>query len=136
MMLYSRYSDNSLWRCADINTSNPAFTKVLTSTHMNEGTFVFSKGKYDWGTMCNVEEDSSGNLYLAGYAWEEPNPSARLYKSTNRGLSWQEIKLWNCRHLHYVKVNPYNGWLYVLTCEHFTGIGFTDSSKAFRSKDG
>jgi hypothetical protein len=128
MMLYSRYSDNSLWRCADINTSNPVFEKVLTSTHKNNG-------KYDWGTMCNVEEDSSGNLYLAGYAWEEPNPAARLYKSTNRGSSWQEIKLWNCRHLHYVKVNPFNGWLYVSTCEHFTKYGFTNSSEIFRSKD-
>ena len=127
MMLYSRYSDNSLWRCADINTSNPNFTKVLTSTHL-------SNGKHDWGTMCNIEQDNSGNLYLAGYAWAEPNPAGRLYKSTDRGLSWTEIKLWNCRHLHDVKFNTYNGWLYVLTCEHQSG--FTESSKIFRSKDG
>ena len=83
------------------------------------------------GMIISMTEDASGNLYAAEYA---NVPPARLWKSTDGGATWSSLRSWDARHLHAVKFNSYNGWLYVVIGEDVSGT--TEHQTVWRSKDG
>ena len=90
------------------------------------------------GSIINMGEDELGNLYACEYG--NSQQGARLFKSTSGGASGSWISLGNfaTRHLHNVKMNPYNNWLYLATSEpgdNANGLGNADARKIFRSKD-
>jgi hypothetical protein len=119
-LFVSAGATNRLYRSTDGGTS---FTEVLNFP---------GRSTYSDGDVIAMTEDASGNLYAAEYA---DTPPARLWKSTDSGATWTCIGIWSARHLHAVKFNPYNGWLYILTGENSNGTQ-TDYQKVFRSKDG
>jgi len=82
------------------------------------------------GMIISMTEDASGNLYAAEYA---NVPPARLWKSTDGGATWSSLRSWDARHLHAVKFNSYNGWLYVVIGEDVSGT--TEHQTVWRSKD-
>ena len=115
-LLVSAGSTNRIYRSTDNGTS---FTEVLN----------LNRSAND-GMIISMTEDVSGNLYAAEYA---NVPPARLYKSTDGGATWSYLRSWDARHLHAVKFNPYNGWLYVVTGEDVSGT--TEHQTVWRSKD-
>src|SRR4030067_865404 len=91
--------------------------KIAYTLEMDEGIWTFF-------------EDRHENLYATVYSHEEPNTNthAKLYKSTNNGLSWTLLKTFTGnRHCHDMFVNDYNGYIYVC-------VG--DSGALYRSTDG
>ena len=65
------------------------------------------------GSIRGFSEDADGRLYAGGYSRQGP---ARLYVSDN-GTSWKCTYEWDARHIHDVRVNLENGWLYVVVGE-------------------
>lgn len=121
-LLISAGSTNRLYRSTDGGAS---FTEVLNLNRpANDGMII------------SMTEDADGNLYGAEYANVPPDGGCRLWKSTDSGATWAPVsKTWSARHLHAVKWNPYNGWLYVLTGEE-SDSSQTEYQKVWRSKDG
>ena len=115
---------NRLYRSTNYGTS---FTEVLNFP---------GRTTYADGHVIAMTEDADHNLYAAEYADTPPAGGSRLWKSTDSGATWSPVsKTWSARHLHAVKWNPYNGWLYVLTGEASDGSQ-TEYQQAWRSKDG
>ena len=117
-LLVSAGGTNRIYRCLNGSTS---FTQVLD----------MSRGSND-GMIISMTEDDSGNLYAAEYGDGMP---ARLWKSINNGTDWSSLRDWSARHLHAVKFNPSNKWLYVVVGEEKDGSQ-TEYQTVWRSKDG
>jgi len=83
------------------------------------------------GQVRGITESRGGVLFAGGYG---KNHSARLYRSAD-GARWDVIREWQARHIHDVRVNPHNDWLYVVVGES-EGRMTEDSHALFRSKDG
>jgi len=116
-LFISAGSTNRLYRSTNGGTS---FTEVLNLARPSND-----------GMIISMTEDASGNLYAAEYA---NVPPARLWKSTDGGVTWSSLRGWSARHHHAVKINPYNGWLYVVVGEAVSGT--TEHQTVWRSKDG
>lgn len=77
-----------------------------------------SNGKSEgFGTLWNMDEDSLGNLYVGEYGGEWDANCAYIYKSTNGGLTWSIAYDslaygWPGRHIHMVKVDKKNDYIY------------------------
>jgi hypothetical protein len=115
----SAISTNRLYRSTDGGTS---FVEVLNLNRTNND-----------GGIINMDEDELGGLYACEYGADK---SARLFESSSGGNpgSWSSIRDFDTRHLHNVRMNPFNDWLYVATSED-SGLGDTESRSVFRSKD-
>jgi hypothetical protein len=115
----SAIGTNRLYRSTDGGTS---FVEVLNLNRT-----------WNDGGIINMDEDELGNLYACEYGADK---SARLFKSSTGGEpgSWSSIRDFDTRHLHNVRMNPYDTWLYVATSED-SGLGDTESRSIFRSKD-
>ncbi len=91
------------------------------------------------GSLIRMTEDQHGHLYAAEYGDCSRNDKGesltRLWKSTNGGATWLDIKSWDARHLHSVDFNPYNNFLYVVTGEPINKA-VSETRKVYRSKDG
>ena len=77
-----------------------------------------SNGKSEgFGTLWNMDEDSLGNLYVGEYGGEWDANCAYIHKSTNGGLTWSIAYDslaygWPGRHIHMVKVDKKNDYIY------------------------
>jgi len=110
---------NRLYRSIDFGAT---FTKVLVNAAaLNDGFYIA------------MIEDSTGALYAATYAFSLQNPP--LQKSTDGGATWSAVRRFSAVHLHNVKFNPQNGYLYVVTGEWTRGYNNQESERVFRSKD-
>lgn len=110
---------NTLYRSINFGAT---FTQVLVNAAaLNDGFYIA------------MTEDSTGALYAATYAFSLQNPP--LQKSTDGGTTWSEIRRFSAVHLHNVKFNPQNGYLYVVTGEWTRGYNNQESERVFRSKD-
>jgi len=115
-------STNRLYRSTNFGTS---FAEVLN----------FTLRTANDGHVLSMTEDASGDLYAAEYANVPPPGGCRLWKSTDDGATWFTVsKTWSARHLHAVKFNPYNGWLYVVVGEE-SDVSQTEYQTVWRSKD-
>jgi hypothetical protein len=73
----------------------------------------------------------TGQLLTGRYSVRGP---ARLLASRD-GETWSTLCEWDARHIHDVRINPYNGWVYVIVGEADSRP--TDDSHAiYRSKNG
>jgi hypothetical protein len=112
-------STNRLYRSVDFGAS---FTQVLSNgATLNDGFYIA------------MTEDSNGALYAATYGFSLQNPP--LQKSTDGGATWSAIRRFSTVHLHNVKFNPQNGYLYVVTGEWTKGSSNQECERIFRSKD-
>ena len=110
---------NRLYRSTDFGVT---FTQVSDSgAAQNDGFYI------------GLTEDSSGNLYAATYSGSLPNPP--VLKSTDGGDSWAVLRTFAAVHLHNVKFNPANGYLYVATGEWTQGANNAECERVFRSND-
>jgi hypothetical protein len=116
-LLVSAGGTNRIYRCLNGSTS---FTQVLD----------MSRGSND-AMIISMTEDDLGYLYAAEYGDGRP---ARLWKSTDGGTNWNDLRDWDARHLHAVKFNPSNKWLYVVVGENSDGSQ-TEYQTVWRSKD-
>lgn len=64
-------------------------------------------------TIRGFSQDRGGRLYTGSYDFDGP---AKLYASDD-GVDWRIVKHWDALHVHDVRVNPHNDWLYVVTGE-------------------
>jgi hypothetical protein len=114
-------STNMLYRSTNWGVS---FHQVLnTNGTQNDGFYIA------------MTEDSRRNLYAATYCNSISPQLPALLKSTNGGLSWTIICTFGAVHLHNVKFNPYDGYLYVATGEWTYGYDNSECERVFRSKD-
>ena len=112
---------NRLYRSTNFGSS---FTQVLnTNGTQNDGFYIA------------LTEDSARNLYAATYDNSIYPQSPAVLKSTNGGASWSVIRTFGCVHIHNVKFNPADGYLYVATSEWGQGYNNTECERIFRSKD-
>ena len=110
---------NRLYRSIDFGAT---FTEVSDSgAEQNDGFYIA------------LTEDSAGNLYAASYSGSLPNPP--LLKSTDGGASWTVVRTFAAIHIHNVKFNPANGYLYVATGEWTQDAINDECERVFRSKD-
>lgn len=123
----SAIATNRLYRSID---SGKTFAQVLNLKRVlweSDGSFI------------RMTEDQHGHLYAAEYGDNSRNGKgeslARLWKSTNGGATWSNIKSWDARHLHSVDFNPYNNYLYVVTGEP-KDMATTEAKRVYRSKNG
>lgn len=105
-----------LWRSSD---GGQTFTRVWQEPSQPD-VYVTN-----WG----MTEDEDGVLYI-GTAGRQSGPED-IYRSTDGGITWTKIStIPDGKHIHAVKYNPYNGWLYaVLGDPGYSGNGL------WRSKD-
>jgi len=87
-----------------------------------------------YGTLWNMDEDSLGNLYVGEYSGEWDANCAYIHKSTDGGLTWSISYNslaydWPGRHIHMVKVDPKNDFIYATQ-----GDGF-ERARLIRSTD-
>lgn len=73
--------------------------------------------KEGFGTLWNMDEDSQGNLYVGEYGGEWDVNCAYIHKSTDGGLTWSIAYDslaydWPGRHIHMVKVDKKNDYIY------------------------
>ncbi len=112
---------NRLYRSTNFGS---AFTEVLnTNASQNDGFYIA------------LTEDSAGNLYTATYSNSISPLLPSVLKSTDGGATWTVIQTFGSVHLHNVKFNPANGYLYVATAEWTQGYNNTQCERIFRSKD-
>ena len=112
---------NRLYRSVDFGVS---FTQVLsTGGSQNDGFYIA------------MTEDSQGSLYAATYCYSIYPQNPPLMKSSDGGANWTAIRRFSAVHLHNVKFNPANGYLYVVTGEWTSGCNNQESERIFRSKD-
>ena len=112
---------NRLYRSTNFGSS---FTQVLaTGSPRNDGFYI------------GMTEDSYGNLYAATYSNSLYPTNPPVLKSTNGGASWTVIQRFATVHLHTIKYNPADGYLYVATGEWAAGYNNQDCERVFRSKD-
>lgn len=112
---------NRLYRSTDWGVS---FYEVLnTNGTQNDGFYIA------------MTEDSRRNLYAATYCNSISPRQPALLKSTNSGLSWFTIRTFATVHLHNVKFNPYDGYLYLVVGEWTYGYNNSECERIFRSKD-
>lgn len=131
-MLVSPIGLQSIYLCDDISQNLLSFEAVFTDTD-SPGTA---------GVFNGFAEDAGGNVYAGWYANDSQENKAILYKSTRaQGYrTWTPIKSWQARHIHTVRINPFNGYLYVVIGEpRDSTAAISDSADAgriMRSKDG
>jgi hypothetical protein len=114
-------STNRLYRSTNFGAS---FTQVLnTNTPKNDGFFIA------------MTEDSQGSLYAATYSNSVYPNNPPLLKSTNGGATWTVIHRFSAIHLHNVKFNPADSYLYINTGEYTPGYNNQECERVFRSKD-
>ena len=66
------------------------------------------------GCSLDIYEDNKGQIYVPVYSFDGTLNHAKLLRSTDDGVSWQQIANWQgYRHCHDVFVNNYNGYIYV-----------------------
>ena len=112
---------NRMYRSVNWGTS---FTQVLnTNGAQNDGFYIA------------MTEDSQKNLYAATYSNSIYPTNPAVLKSTNGGSSWSIIHRFAAVHLHNIKFNPANGYLYVNTGEWTNGFNNQECERVFRSKD-
>ena len=112
---------NRMYRSTNWGTS---FSQVLnTNSAQNDGFFIA------------MTEDSQRNLYAATYSNSIYPTNPSVLKSTNGGSNWAVIHRFAAVHLHNVKFNPANGYLYVSTGEWTYGFNNGECERVFRSKD-
>jgi hypothetical protein len=112
---------NRLYRSVDFGAS---FSEVLaTGGSRNDGFYIA------------MTEDSQGGLYAATYGYSTYPQSPPLMKSSDGGANWTAIRRFSAVHLHNVKFNPSNGYLYAVTGEWTYGFNNQESERVFRSKD-
>jgi len=112
---------NRLYRSSNFGSS---FSEVLnTGGSQNDGFYIA------------LTEDSSGNLYAATYCNSVYPNNPAVLKSSNGGVTWSVLQTFACVHLHTVKYNPADGYLYVATGEWGLGYNNGDCERIFRSKD-
>lgn len=137
MMLVSPMGSNTLYQCFNINAVPPELIPVIVNNYIVNGDLRPKDG----GVCLGITEDRAGNLYAGWYALE-PGPMAKLYKcdAVDRHLKtspWREIESWKTRHIHNVKVNPHNDWIYVVLGEpNASSNASPDAAMIMRSKDG
>jgi hypothetical protein len=112
---------NRLYRSVDFGTS---FTQVMiTGGSQNDGFYIA------------MTEDAQGSLYAATYGYSTYPVSPALMKSSDGGATWNIVRRFSAVHLHNVKFNPSNGYLYVVTGEWTGGYNNQECERIFRSKD-
>jgi hypothetical protein len=112
---------NRLYRSTNFGSS---FTEVLnTNGSQNDGLYI------------TLTEDSQGNLYTATYCNSISPLQPSVLESIDGGATWKIIATFDSVHLHAVKFNPSNGFLYVATSEWTQGYSNTQCERIFRSKD-
>ena len=147
-MLISPIGSQTLYRCADISQESPRFDPVLTPGGADPG----RAGVFNGFAENKIDGiDFDGTVYVGWYAIYSGSNQALLYKATaaDSYTTWQLMNHWHARHIHAVRVNPYNGYLYVVLGEpnlNYAGeaptaadaalIGGEDAAKIMRSKDG
>lgn len=112
---------NRLYRSIDFGAN---FTQVLATGGAQNDSFYIA-----------MTEDSQGGLYAATYGYSTYPQNPPLMKSSDGGANWTAIRRFSTVHLHNVKFNPSNGYLYVVTGEWTNGFNNQESERIFRSKD-
>ncbi len=82
------------------------------------------------GSVRGFDEDSRGNVFAGVYSRRGP---AVLYRSKDARV-WEVAGSWAARHIHDVRVNRRNDWLYVVVGEG-DPKATTESHAVYRSKD-
>lgn len=120
-----------------IFVSIPGTNRLYRSTNWSASfqEVLNTNGTQNDGFYIAMTEDSQGNLYAVTYCNSISPRQPALLKSTNGGLSWFTIRTFATVHLHNVKFNPYDGYLYVVTGEWTYGYNNSECERIFRSKD-
>ncbi len=60
-----------------------------------------------------MDEDSNGNLFVGVYTYGSSASNARIYKSTNKGTTWDSVYYdASARHIHSISVDTNNNYIY------------------------
>ncbi|NES77033.1 MULTISPECIES: methyltransferase domain-containing protein [unclassified Okeania] len=82
------------------------------------------------GTTRGFTQANNGYRFIGRYSQNGP---AILFGSSD-GIQWEVVHQWDAKHIHDVRINPANEWLYVVVGEGDRGKS-KDSHSIFRSKD-
>lgn len=113
-MLIAPIGSQTLYLCSDISQDTLAFISVHKDDD-NPG----AGGVFNGFAECRTE----GELYLyfgwyaIGVDGVDIDNKAFLYNAIGDYKKWQRIGAWEARHIHTVRVNPYNNYLYVVLGE-------------------
>lgn len=83
------------------------------------------------GAAHGLVEAPDGTYFVANYGRRGPACVLRSRDS----LQWKVCGVWDARHVHDLRINPHNGWLYVVVGEA-DGGKTVDSHAVYRSCDG
>ncbi|HEY0412916.1 MAG TPA: hypothetical protein VGD66_07235 [Allosphingosinicella sp.] len=130
-MLISPIGSQTLYVCDDISKTPLTFAP-LSLDSVDTGSA---------GVWNGFADDAAGNVYVGWYAMDSSENKAILYKSSAAEgyTTWHIVTSWEARHIHTVRVNPFNGYLYVVVGEprdSSVATDSADSAKVMRSKDG
>lgn len=108
----------------NFTTINPFFCK--NQTNMGIGSLYFA-----------IDEGLDQSIFIGEYGGASNiSRCAYIYKSTNNGLTFSMVyngtnQTFPSRHIHLLKVNPYNGYIYASTSDDT----YENSSKLLKSTD-
>jgi hypothetical protein len=126
-----------------VDSHNTLFVSVPGTNRLYRSTnfgFSFSQvlnanGTANDGFYMAMTEDNNGGLYAATYCNSLAPQSPPLLKSYDGGITWSILRRFSAIHIHNVKFNPSNGYLYVATGEFTSGYNNQECERVFRSKD-
>jgi hypothetical protein len=126
-----------------VDSRNTLFVSVPGTNRLYRSTnfgFSFSQvfnanGTANDGFYMAMTEDNYGGLYAATYCNSLAPQSPPLLKSNDGGVNWSILRRFSAIHIHNVKFNPSNGYLYVATGEFTNGYNNQECERVFRSKD-
>ena len=130
-MLVSPIGSQQIYLCDDIGQPALTFETVFTATAGGTS-----------GIFNGFADDADGNVYAGWYSIDSGENQALLYKSTlAQGYrTWTLIDSWQARHIHSVRINPFNKYLYVVLGEPedplVNASNSRDVARIMRSKDG
>lgn len=134
-MLISPLGSQKLFECPDINALSPVFNVAALPG--------IDPTKQTAGVFNGFAEDDQGTVYVGWYSICVPDsndeqPMAILFRKRLKETAWSVAIQWGARHVHAVKFNPYNGFLYVVLGEQTypNTERSPDAAKVLRSTDG
>lgn len=145
--LMNTWTTSTLFSCVWVAPNGYVYASLIGSiTAPERGLFRSPDGGVTWARTLDlsaftnsvgvwaIDSDSTGTIYAGIYSAVTTSNDAYIYKSINNGASWVQVYYdASARHIHQIKVDPKNNYIYAAV-----GDGGTPwfTQKIIRSVDG